>query len=107
MPGWYGVISWREESYCEIDQTILYGNNSRCLWQGEQKTYKNRIIFLMKSGMRKRYFVPMGMSIFCLANILSELDYLRAINEKSPLHVIKEVKDGKSSYPELFATMCK
>jgi hypothetical protein len=23
---------------------------------------------------------------------LSELDYLRAINEKSPLHVIKEVK---------------
>ncbi|XP_071170612.1 lim and transglutaminase domain protein ltd-1-like [Mytilus edulis] len=38
---------------------------------------------------------------------LDQLDYSRSINDKSPLHHLKEVKDKKSSYPELFAIMCK
>ena len=38
---------------------------------------------------------------------LDKLDYSLAITDKSPLHLLKEVKDQKSSYPELFAAMCK
>ncbi|CAC5409510.1 unnamed protein product [Mytilus coruscus] len=38
---------------------------------------------------------------------LDQLDYSRSINDKSPLHHLKDIKDKRSSYPELFAMMCK